>query len=73
MGTYSQGVLEGTAAQAKRKGQPQQGAHHAPLSMGFSRQEYWSGLPFPTPGDLPDPGIESVSPALQVLPTPQYP
>ena len=39
----------------------------APLSMGFSRQEYWSGLPFPTPGDLPDPGIEPaslVSPAL---------
>ena len=33
-------------------------AHHAPLSMGFSRQEYWSGLPCPTPGDLPDPGIE---------------
>jgi len=32
--------------------------------MGFSRQEFWSGLPFPTPGDLPDPGIESVSPAL---------
>ena len=39
-------------------------AHQAPLSMGFSRQEYWSGLPFPSPGDLPDPGIESVSPAL---------
>ena len=33
-------------------------AHQAPLSMGSSRQEYWSGLPFPTPGDLPDPGIE---------------
>ena len=33
--------------------------------MGFSRQEYWSGLPFPSPGDLPDPGIESGSPALQ--------
>jgi len=33
--------------------------------MGFSRQEYRSGLPFPSPGDLPDPGIESVSPALQ--------
>ena len=33
-----------------------------PLSMGFSRQEYWSGLPFPPPGDLPDPGIEPVSP-----------
>ena len=35
------------------------------LSMGFSRQEYWSGLPFPSPGDLPDPGIELVPPALQ--------
>ena len=33
-------------------------AHKAPLSMGFSRQEYWSGLPFPSPGDLPNPGIE---------------
>ena len=33
-------------------------AHQAPLSMEFSRQEYWSALPFPTPGDLPDPGIE---------------
>ena len=33
-------------------------AHQAPLSLGFSRQEYWSGLPFPSPGDLPDPGIE---------------
>ena len=32
--------------------------------MGFSRQEYWSGLPFPSPGDLPDPGIEPVSPGL---------
>ena len=40
-------------------------AHQAPLSMGFSRQEYWSGLPFPSPEDLPDPGIESRSPALQ--------
>ena len=35
-----------------------------PLSMGFSRQEYWSGLPFPPPGDLPDPGVEPTSPAL---------
>ena len=34
------------------------------LCLGFSRQEYWSGLPFPLPGDLPDPGIEPVSPAL---------
>ena len=38
-------------------------ALQAPLSMGFSRQEYWSDLPFPSPGDLPDPGIETVSPA----------
>ena len=38
----------------------------APLSMGFSRQEDWSGLPFPSPGDLPDPGIKPASPALQV-------
>ena len=40
-------------------------AHQAPPSMGFSRQEYWGGLPFPSPGDLPDPGIEPRSPALQ--------
>ena len=33
-------------------------AYYAPPSMGFSRQEYWSGLPFPSPGDLPDPGFE---------------
>ena len=39
-------------------------AHQAPLSMGFSRQEYWSGLPFPSPGDLPNPGIEPGSPTL---------
>ena len=36
-------------------------AHQAPLSMGFSRQEYWSGFPFPPPGDLPDAGIETAS------------
>ena len=40
-------------------------AHQAPPSMGFSRQEYWSGLPSPSPGDLPDAGIEPGSPALQ--------
>ena len=46
-------------------------ACQTPLSMGFSRQEYWSGLPFPSPGDLPDPGIEPGAPALQAdsLPT----
>ena len=40
-------------------------AYQAPPFMGFSRQEYWSGLPFPSPGDLPDPGIEPGSPAFQ--------
>ena len=40
-------------------------ARQAPLSMGFSRQEYWSGLPFPSPEDLPNPGIEPGSPALE--------
>ena len=40
-------------------------AYQAPPSMGFPRQEYWSGLPFPSPGDLPNPGIEPGSPALQ--------
>ena len=45
---------------------PWTAARQAPLSMGFSRQEYWSGLTFPSPGNLPDPGIEPRSPALQV-------
>ena len=40
-------------------------AHQGPPSMGFSRQEYWSGFPFPIPGDLPDPGIKPGSPVLQ--------
>ena len=40
-------------------------AHQAPPSMGFSTQEYWSGLPFPSPGDLPDPGIKPRFPTLQ--------
>ena len=40
-------------------------AYQAPPSIGFSRQECWSGLPFPSPGDLPDPGIKPGSPALQ--------
>ena len=48
-------------------------AHQGPLSMEFSRQEYWSGLPFPSPGDLPDPGIEPRSPALQVDSLPSEP
>ena len=42
-------------------------AFQAPLCVGFSRQEYWSGLPFPPPGDLPDPGTEPTSPASPAL------
>ena len=49
-------------------------AHQAhPPSMEFSRQEYWSGLPFPSPGDLPDPGIKPRSPALQAQALPSEP
>ena len=48
-------------------------AHQAPLSMGFSRQEYWSELPFPSPGDLPNPGIKPGSPALQADTLPSEP
>ena len=47
-------------------------AYQAP-SMGFSRQEYWSGLPFPSPGDLPNPGIEPGSPTLQADALPSEP
>ena len=45
---------------------PRTAARQAPLSMGFPRQEHWSGLPFPSPGDLPNPGTEPRSPTLQV-------
>ena len=48
-------------------------AHQAPQSMESSRQEYWSGLPFPSPGDLPNPGIKSGSPALQADALPSEP
>ena len=48
-------------------------AHQAPLSTGFFRKEYWSGLPFPSPGDLPDPGIEAGSPTLQADSLPSEP
>ena len=48
-------------------------AHLVPLSMGFSRQEYWSGLPFPSPGDLPDPGITPGSSELQADSLPSEP
>ena len=52
---------------------PRTVAHQAPLYMGFSRQEYWRGLPFPSPGDLPDPGIEPQSPSLQADSLPSEP
>ena len=48
-------------------------ARQIPLSMEFSRQEYWSGLPFPSPGNLPDPGTEPGSPALQADTLPSEP
>ena len=48
-------------------------AHQALLSIGYSREEYWSGLPCPFPGDLPDPGMEPRSPALQVDSLPSEP
>ena len=47
--------------------------HQAPQSMGFSRQEYWSGLPFPSPGNLPDPGIKPRSPTLSTDALPSEP
>ena len=50
-------------------------AHQAPLSVEFVKQEHWSGLPFPSPGDLPDPGIEPASAAFQadsLLSEPQW-
>ena len=46
---------------------PWAAVRQAPLSMGFPRQEYWSGLPFPTPGDLPDPGIEPTSSCISCI------
>ena len=52
---------------------PQTAAHQAPPSTGFSRQEYWSGVPFPSPGDLPNPGIEHGSPPLQADALPLFP
>ena len=52
---------------------PWTAAHQAPLSMGFSRQEHWKGRPFPSPGDLPNPGIEPRSPTLQAGSLPAEP
>ena len=52
---------------------PWTAAYQAPPSMGFSRQEYWSGVPFPSPRDFPDPGIEPRFPTLQVDALPSEP
>ena len=62
---YSSFVSLGKFESESEVAQSCQTLYQAPSSMGFSRQEYWSGLPFPSPGDLPDPGIELGSPVLQ--------
>ena len=68
--TCTQGALDvkmkkeiGVMCQQAKEYQPV--VCQSPLSMGFPRQEYWSGLPFPSPGDLPEPGIEPTYPVLQ--------
>ena len=66
---YQQSEVKGSEVKSLSRVQlfatPWTVAYQASPSMGFSRQEHWSGLPFPSPGDLPDPGIEPVSPALE--------
>ena len=62
------GVHVGVLSYVRLFATPQTVAHQAPLSMEFSRQQYWSGLPFPPPGDLPDPGIKLVCPPSPALP-----
>ena len=57
--------MEVLVAQSCLSATPWTVAHQAPLSMGFYRQEYWSGLPFSSPGDLPNPRIKPRSPTLQ--------
>ena len=61
---YCEGESESEVAQSLFA-TPWTVAYKSPPSMEFSRQEYWSGWPFPSPGDLPDPGIEPRSPVLQ--------
>ena len=73
-GTFSCISLPGLHSNPKRFfATPWTVAYQTPWSMGFSRQEYWSGLPFPSPGDLPNPGIKPRSPALQTDPLPSEP
>ena len=61
------GVLANVLSRVQLIATPWTVAHQAPLSMEFYRQKYWSGLPFTSPGDLPDPGIEPGSPTLQAV------
>ena len=58
-------ILYGSHSVLPDSATPRTVTHQAPLSMGFSRQGYWSGLPFPSPGNLSNPGTEPGSPALQ--------
>ena len=68
---YSVAVADNTAlyvcSVVSNSATPRTVARQAPLSMGFLRREYWSGLPFPPPGDLPNPGIELTSPVPPAL------
>ena len=64
MHVYALGVVVQSLSSVQPFASPWTVAHQAPLSTGFPRQEYWSGLPFPSPGDLLHPGTEPVSPAL---------
>ena len=76
MNSQSNHVVGGVALVAKlcwTLATPWTVAGQAPLSVGFPRQEYWSGLLFPSPGDLPDPGIEPGSPTLQADALPSEP
>ena len=64
---HLQAVCAQSLSRARLFATPWTIAHQAPLSMEFSRQEYWSRLPFASPGDLPDPGIEPLSPVAPTL------
>ena len=72
-GIVSESKIKVLVAQSCLTMIPRTLACQAPLPMGFPRQEYWSGLPFPSPGDLPDPGIESRSPTLHADSLPPEP
>ena len=70
---HKEGCTKGTKLSRSVVAIPWTIAYQAPPSMEFSRQEYWSGLPFPSPGELPDPGVEPGSPTLQTDVSPSEP